>query len=189
MNPSDAPQHVKDELLSNETITWIGRPHPKLVMMTAVPFLIIGSLGITYFFVDIMKGKPSLMFNGVGLFFTAIGVFIFFGIVSTPLKLFMRNRSTYYVVTNNRYLVISGGKNKKVETYDKKSMKPMMKMSIMGLTNLCWQAPGEYKDSDGDLRKNVLWFSGIEPREVFNITSEDFPKFSELAKTMPPPPR
>lgn len=187
MKISDAPQHVKDELLPNESITWIGRPHPKMVIASAIPFLIFAVLCFSFFFADIMKSSPSLMFKGIGLFFTAIGVFIFFGIISTPLKLFMQNRSTYYVVTNNRYLVISGTKNRKIETYEKKLMKPMMKMQVLGLTNLVWQAPGEYRDSDGDVRKNLLWFSGIEPREVFNITSEEFPKMSELAKTMPPP--
>lgn len=187
MKISDAPSYVKDELLSNETITWIGRPHPKLVFASAIPFLIIALLGGVYFFADIMKGRPSMMFNGVGLFFTAIGCFIFFGILSGPFRLLRQNRSTYYVVTNNRYLVISGGRNRKVETYEKKLMKPMMKMQILGLVNLVWEAPGNHTDSDGSVRKNVLWFSGIEPREVFNITSEEFPKISELAKTMPPP--
>ncbi|MDX2107596.1 MAG: hypothetical protein SFY67_14440 [Candidatus Melainabacteria bacterium] len=184
---SETPQHVKDELIPGENITWIGQPHPKMVYASAIPFLIIALLGATYFFADIMKGRPSLMFNGVGLFFTAIGLLILFGIVSTPLKLFMQNRSTYYVVTNSRYLVISGTRNRKVETYEKKLMKPMMKMQILGLVNLVWEAPGNRTDSDGSVRKNLLWFSGIEPREIFNITSEEFPKMSELAKTIPPP--
>mgnify|MGYP006870803163 CR=1 FL=1 len=54
----------------------------------------------------------------------------------------------------------------------------MMKMQILGLVNLVWEAPGNHTDSDGSVRKNVLWFSGIEPREVFNITSEEFTTIS-----------
>jgi len=183
---SETPQHVKDELLPGESITWIGQPHPRVAYMSAIPAFIIAVLAAVYFFWDIMK-TPSLAFQGPGLIFTAIFCFIFLGIITTPLKLWMRFRSTYYVVTNSRYLVISGGRNRKVETYEKKMLTPLMKMTIMGLLTLVWQAPGQYTDSDGDTRGNTLWFSGLEPREIYNITSEEFPRISELAKTMPPP--
>ncbi|MCW5824772.1 MAG: hypothetical protein KIT34_18380 [Cyanobacteria bacterium TGS_CYA1] len=183
---SETPQHVKDELLPGENITWIGQPNSRIAYMTAIPTTTIALLAAVYFFWDFMK-MPSLAFQGPGLFFTAIFCFIFLGVLSTPFKMWMKFKTTYYVVTNNRYLVISGGRNKKVETYEKKLLTPLMKMTVMGLLTLVWQAPGVYTDSDGDTRRNTLWFAGIEPREIYNITSEEFPRLSELAKTMPPP--
>ncbi len=191
MQPHEAPQHVKDELLQGESITWIGQPSNRLALKATAVVLVAALLFVIFFLKDFMgfgRGVNfSLAFQGIGLVFTAFGLIFCTMALSAPLRVWLYFKRTFYVVTDKRYIVISGAKNKrKVEQYDKKTMTPLMSASFLGVTNLVWQAPGFYKDSDGDSRQNTLTFAGIEPREVFNITSETFPKLSEAVKTMPP---
>ncbi|MBP7862858.1 hypothetical protein KA183_14325 [bacterium] len=192
MLPPEAPQHVKDELQSNETITWIGQPSNKLALKATAVVLVAALLFIIFFLKDFMGfGRGAnffLAFQGIGLVFTAFGMIFCFMVLSAPVRVWLYFKRTYYVVTDKRYIVISGGnKNRKVQQYDKKTVTPLMSASFLGVTNLVWRAPGFYKDSDGDSRQNTLTFAGIEPREVFNITSETFPKLSEAVKTTSPP--
>ncbi len=192
MQPHEAPQYVKDELLQGESITWIGQPSNKLALKATAVVLVVALLFIIFFLKDFMgfgRGANfSLAFQGIGLVFTAFGMIFCFMVLSAPVRVWLFFKRTFYVVTDKRYIVISGGKNnRKVEQYDKKTVTPLMSASFLGLTNLVWRAPGFYKDSDGDSRQNTLTFAGIEPREVYNITSETFPKLSEAVKTMPPP--
>ncbi len=184
MQVSEAPQHVKDELLDNETITWIGQPSTKYAIVASVPFLLFAGFiafgSIKELLDSIVRHLPLpfSLFNCIGLLFACF-------VLSTPLKLWFQARSTYYVVTDKRIVIVSGGKNRKVEQYDKKTLKPMMSMSFLGFTNLCWTAPGTHKDSDGDTKSNTVTFFGIQPREVYNISSEPFPKISEMSRTLP----
>lgn len=192
MLPTEAPQYVKDELLQGESITWIGQPSNKLALKATALVLVAALLFIVFFLKDFMgfgRGANfSLAFQGIGLLFTAFGMIFCFMVLSAPVRVWLFFKRTFYVVTDKRYIVISGDKNnRKVEQYDKKTMTPLMSASFLGLTNLVWRAPGFYKDSDGDSRQNTLTFAGIEPREVFNITSETFPKLSEAVKTTTPP--
>ncbi len=192
MLPTEAPQYVKDELLQGESITWIGQPSNKLALKATALVLVAALLFIVFFLKDFMgfgRGANfSLAFQGIGLLFTAFGMIFCFMVLSAPVRVWLFFKRTFYVVTDKRYIVISGDKNnRKVEQYDKKTMTPLMSASFLGLTNLVWRAPGFYKDSDGDSRQNTLTFAGIEPREVFNITSETFPKLSEAVKTTSPP--
>lgn len=184
MQPHEAPAHVKEELLDNENIVWIGKPNPKFALLVATPIIIIAGFFLTGIVKELLDSLhrnlplPFTLFNCIGLLFVA-----FF--LSTPVKLWLQAVSTYYVVTDRRYLVISGNNNRKVEQYQKSSLTPMMSMTFMGLTNLCWSAPGTHTDSDGDTRPNVVWFNGLDPREVHKITSEPFPKLSEMSRNLP----
>lgn len=184
MQVNETPQHVKDELLDNETIVWIGKPNPKSVILIGSPFLLMGVLVAANFIKELLDGfarhlpVPFNLFSCIGLLFAIF-------ILSAPVRFWFRVRSTYYVVTDRRFLVITGDKNRKVESYDKKSLQPMLSINVWGMTNLCWSAPGTHTDSDGDIKQNTVWFSGINPRDVYQITSDSFPKLSELGKNLP----
>ncbi len=184
MQVNETPQFVKDELLNNESIVWIGKPNPLAALCMASPIFIIAglfSIGIIKDLIDSINKHlplPFTLFQSIGLVFVVI-------FISVPLNQCFKFLSKLYVVTDKRILIVTGNNNRTVEYYDKKTLTPMMSMTFMGLTNLCWSAPGTHTDSDGDARKNTLWFMGIEPREVYKISSEPFPKMSELGRNLP----
>jgi len=55
---------------------------------------------------------------------------------------------------------------------------------LFGKLHLLWNAPGFYRDSDGDYRRNTVLFAALPPESIYKIGIE-FPTITS-ARQLPP---
>jgi hypothetical protein len=111
---------------------------------------------------------------------TFIPVFLF-GLM--PLYLARRASRTYYVLSNERVLIIQDGRKRKVQSYERSTLTPMFKLDIAGKSMLCWQAPGMSRDSNGRVTANTAIFYAVDPATPQKMGIE-FPSITAAKTTI-----
>ena len=113
-NPSD---QFRDELNPGERIIWSGQPQQGLMLRAAdifmIPFSIMwGGFAIFWEFTVTSKGAP-FFFIIWGTPFILIGLYMIFGRFFVDK---MQRSKTYYALTNERIIILSGLFNQNVKT-------------------------------------------------------------------------
>ncbi|MCX7746470.1 MAG: PH domain-containing protein [Clostridia bacterium] len=98
----------QNDLLENEEILWTGQPLTRvfsIIDIFLIPFsLIWGGFAISWEFTAIHSGAP-LFFCLFGIPFVLVGLYITFG---RFIYKYVNLKNTYYAVTNQRVLILSG---------------------------------------------------------------------------------
>jgi hypothetical protein len=113
----DPESQIRPELGSTERLLWTGRPRSGLILRSADAFLIPFSLmwgGFAIFWETgvIIAGAPFL-FMLWGIPFVLVGLYLIFGRFWVDAK---QRARTYYGVTNERVIIISGLFHKSIKS-------------------------------------------------------------------------
>ena len=118
------PEDIRQQLSPNESTLWWGRPRQGLVFRGSDTFLIPFSLlwcGFAIFWESLVLSSPtaSAFFILWGLPFVAIGIYMVVG------RFFVEARqrsNTFYAVTPERVLIVSGLFSRKVKSLNLKTI-------------------------------------------------------------------
>jgi len=113
-NPADK---FRDELNPGEKIIWSGQPQQGLILRPAdalmIPFsLLWGGFAFFWEFGVIKSGAP-FFFMLWGIPFVLVGLYMIFGRFFVDMA---QRRKTYYALTNERAIIISGLLNQNIKT-------------------------------------------------------------------------
>jgi len=113
-NPSDK---FRDELNPGEKIIWSGQPQQGLTLQPAdifmIPFsLLWGGFAIFWESAAILSGAP-FFFMLWGIPFVLVGLYMIFGRFFVDMA---QRRKTYYALTNERAIILSGLFNQSIKT-------------------------------------------------------------------------
>jgi hypothetical protein len=177
MSNSNLPAFVKDELKRGESIVWQGQPDSKYAFRLSLPLLPV-ALVIALFMRHHVSLEFRSAFDFVGFFFSLLQFIPVAIIGMVPLFLAKMASNTYYLLTNERVLIVRNGRKRIVQSYERDSLAPMFKMDFAGRSMLCWRAPGMSQDSDGRPTVNTAVFYAVDPTTPAKMGIE-FPKVTE----------
>lgn len=108
--PENLAELVLDQLQGKERLLWAGQPDPKLMMIRAIPFTIIGSIvlivGVVVpFFMKQPGGGMDAMGILIGLGVGALGLMV----CTAPIWAKKRATKSAYALTNRRALIWKAG--------------------------------------------------------------------------------
>jgi len=115
---------AEKELAPGEKVVWADRPRPGALARREGPRFLMG-LPFTLFALVWMAGAfsatqkashdagPFVFFPLFGLIFVAVGGFM----LLSPLRAMAKARSTIYAITNERLLIIEGGRTRRVTSF------------------------------------------------------------------------
>jgi hypothetical protein len=111
------------ELLSGEKALWVGQPRQGILLRGAdvffIPFgLLWGGLAFFWEFSVITSGAPFLVVL-LGIPFVLIGIYIIIGRFYVDAK---QRARTFYAVTNERVLIVSGLFSRKVKSLNLRTL-------------------------------------------------------------------
>ncbi|MBU6452409.1 MAG: hypothetical protein KGS72_11560 [Cyanobacteria bacterium REEB67] len=177
MSSTSLPAFVREELQRGESIVWQGQPDSKFAFRVSLPVLLI-ALVIALVLRHHVSLEFGSVFDFVGFFFGLLQFIpvAVFGMV--PLFLARMAANTYYVLTNERVLIMRTGRNRVVQAYVRSSLTPMFKLDFAGRSMLCWRAPGMSQDRNGRLTANTVVFYAVDPTTPAKMGIE-FPKISD----------
>lgn len=189
MNTKEDP-FINAEMQPGESLVWVGQPDAGLALLAGTPATLIALL-IAFAALHELPGHfQRFVVSGVGPMFTFFDLMhILFllpvvAILFTPLWLYKKARQTYYAVSNKRVLVFKRGSMCSVASHERESLTPLAQMKLFGKLHLIWNAPGFYKNSDGELRRNTVLFAALPPETIYKIGIE-FPTITS-ARQLPP---
>jgi len=145
----EALHTVQTELLSNETILWTGRPKTSVIFHKQDGYLIPFSLlwggfaifweaGVAGYWGNTANTQPSYFMMLWGIPFIVIGQYFIWG------RFFVaawKKQRTFYVVSNQRVIVIQNGRNRKVASAYLDSLATLIKENSSGGTGTLRFAP------------------------------------------------
>lgn len=106
----------KNDLLEGEEILWSGQPENKIFSssdMFLIPFsLFWGGFAILWETIAIVSGAP-IFFCIFGIPFVLVGFYLMFGRFITKM---IKNKHTYYAVTNKRVMIYIEMRNRQMHT-------------------------------------------------------------------------
>ncbi len=115
------PTPIRSELAPGEQVIWSGQPRQGVILRASdiftIPFsLLWASIAVFWFYTAISQGAP-LAFSLFGVPFVLIGVYIVLGRFLTEAK---QRQHTYYALTAQRIIIISGVFSTKVQSINLK---------------------------------------------------------------------
>lgn len=151
------PQIINNEVSSGEKLLWWGQPEAMrqvlasfAIWLFAIPWTAFACFWVVMASQSVLHGKHSLgpmawAFPLFGLPFILIGL----GMLLMPFSAWLKMRSTYYLLTDKRLVVLTDGRTRTTQSYQ-----------LNGLTNLVRTEYGER----GDLVWTVLQRPVESPR-------------------------
>jgi hypothetical protein len=120
---NQSKQQITKELGSDESVLWSGQPRQGVFLRSAdfmlVPFSILwGGFAVFWEYSAINSGAP-FFFCLFGIPFVAIGLYFIFG------RFFFESRqraTTYYAVTNQRIIIVSGLLSRSVKSLNLRTL-------------------------------------------------------------------
>lgn len=109
--PENLAEQVKEQLQGKERLLWVGQPHPKLMMIRAIPVVIVGVImlivGVIVPF--LMKSPGGAGMDGmsilIGLGVGGVGIIV----LTAPIWAKKKALKTVYALTNRRALIWKAG--------------------------------------------------------------------------------
>ena len=124
----DAQQTAQAQLDAGERLLWFGRPDPKRQLLGSL-FILLFGIPWTAFALFWTAAASGLIWkeNGFGWhsLFALWGVpfiLVGFGMLSSPYWLYRKAKHTVYAVTNRRALIISGTRERKIQSFTRADM-------------------------------------------------------------------
>ncbi|MBK9201468.1 MAG: hypothetical protein IPP57_18590 [Candidatus Obscuribacter sp.] len=189
MNTREDP-FINNEMQPDESLVWVGQPDAGLALKVGIPLTIIALIIGLCVLHDLPAHCQQFIERGQ---WTIFAVFDFFELLFViplvplalaPLWLYQKARQTYYAVSTKRILVFNRGSKRSVASYERESLTPFAQVKLFGKLHLLWNAPGFYRDSDGDYRRNTVLFAALPPESIYKIGIE-FPTITS-ARQLPP---
>jgi hypothetical protein len=178
MLPMEAHQIVSRELnAAGETLLWTGKPDPVRSMRSTLGHFVFGFVWTAFIINAIVvshsgnRGESGLgkLFGMYGLISDLFFVpFVLAGawLLSSPLLAYWAALNTTYAITNQRVLIVSSGRNKKVRTYLTDSINMLERTEHPNGTGTVAFNRASNRDSDGDSRSIDAEFVGIPDARV-----------------------
>ncbi|MEO0843418.1 MAG: hypothetical protein AAFY21_07285 [Cyanobacteria bacterium J06641_2] len=179
--PNELRKKVHKELEAGETIRWVEQPVPRFFTASSIGsilfgipwtsfalFWIWGALGFKL--PDIREGIQSQhLFALFGLPFVLVG----FGMLSSPIWVWLAARKTVYLITNQRAISIQGGLSTTIRSYSPSQLKDIYRKERADGSGDVVISVRLLKDSDGDKRSEEIGFMGVRnAQEVEKILKQ-----------------
>jgi hypothetical protein len=146
------PDDIRNTLSTGEQPLWWGRPRQGLVLRgsdaLAIPFSLLWCGFAIYWETSVLQSNAPAFFSLWGIPFVAMGIYMVVG------RFFVEARqraNTFYVVTQERVLIVSGLFSRKVSTLNLKALTEM---------SLSEGSGGEGSISFGPQNPMALFFGG-----------------------------
>lgn len=166
----DLPEHlqtrVTKELRPGEQLKWVGQPRPSrhLLLGFGVWLFFIPWTAFSVFWIAAASGFRVPTFEGGWSLFPLFGVpFVLVGLggLSSPFWIYRKARSTVYIITNLRAVIIAGHNSVTVRSVNAKQLSEVVRTERAdGSGDLELKTDVSY-DSDGDRRSTTHGFFGI----------------------------
>ena len=167
--PNKLRKKVHKELEVGESIRWVEQPIPRFFTASSIGSILFGipwtsfalfwmwgALGFEL--PDIREGiQPKDIFALFGLPFVLIG----FGMLSSPIWVWLEARKTVYLITNRRAISIQGGIYTTVRSYLPHELKDIYRKEQADGSGDVIISVRLLKDSDGDNRSEEIGFMGV----------------------------
>lgn len=120
----NVPEEISREITASERVLWTGRPKQGVFFRGAdalmVPFsLLWGGFAIYWEASVLQMSNAPVIFPLFGLPFVCVGVYLIFGRFFADAK---QRERTFYAVTNERILIISGLFSRRVKSLNLRSL-------------------------------------------------------------------
>jgi hypothetical protein len=132
MLPENTTDKFRDELNPGERIIWSGRPQQGLMVRPGdalmIPFsLLWGGFAVFWEFGVVASGAP-FFFTLWGIPFVLVGLYVILGRFFVDAA---QRKKTYYALTNERIIIISGLFNQNIKSLELKKV-PELNLSTKG---------------------------------------------------------
>ena len=164
--PSELQVIVDREINSGERIQWIEKPAPHFFSPSAIGAFVFGIpwTAFAIFWICGASGFKIPDFNEGVDFFPLFGVpFVLVGLafLSSPYWTYKKSCKTVYVITNNRAILIEGGKTSRIQSFYPADFHDIYRTENReGFGNVIFNSSNQ-QDSDGDKTTNEIGFMGI----------------------------
>lgn len=170
---------VRQMIDGGESVLWSGRPAPGAVAIGSLPVSLFGIpfAGFACFWIwgawqaasqHEQKFGPWVLFPLFGLPFVLVGL----GLVTAPLWAWLGALDTVYAVTDRRALIISGRKNRSIQSFDRDDIGELTRVERADGSGTLYFATRTFT-SRGRTRQNRIGFIGIpEVRHVERLIRE-----------------
>jgi hypothetical protein len=123
---STVPQQLVGELAASENVLWSGQPQHGLALRGAdalfIPFSLAWGGFAIYWEVTVLGSNAPLFFALFGLFFVVVGLYLIVGRFFVDA---MQRTRTFYAVTSDRVVIVSGLFSRTVRSIDLKTFGEM----------------------------------------------------------------
>lgn len=206
-----AQSEIQRELGSGEKLLWSGQPRQGLRLglsdVIAIPFSLVWCGFAIFWETMAFKGHTPIFFKLWGVPFVAVGLYMVFGRFLIDAR--MRSR-TYYGVTNERLIIITGAFSRRVRALHLRELpEPTLteRSGGGGLVNFGPQLPFGLNRTANAVSQSLMPVLDVPERareaydaicraqqavkreEPSGSEPETDPRFATSAKLLPPPPR
>jgi hypothetical protein len=121
------PQEISRELAGSEKVLWTGQPRQGIVLRAfdafVIPFSLVWCGGVAFILFEAATAPNTpLFFVLFALVFVAIGIYLVVGRFLTEAR---QRARTFYAVTNDRIVIVSGLFSRTVKSIDLKTLGEM----------------------------------------------------------------
>ncbi len=151
--PTDTSTIFREELVAGERILWSGQPKQGFMLRPSDAFMIPYSLlwvvfAIVMGSIIVVEGAP-MIFTTIGVLFILAGLYMMIGRFFIDAK---QRERTYYALTNERVVIISGVFVRNVRT---------LNLKMLSDINISVKNDGRGTITFGPSHAIGLWFSGL----------------------------
>ncbi|MBE9216491.1 hypothetical protein IQ247_28170 [Plectonema cf. radiosum LEGE 06105] len=167
--PNELRKKVHKELEAGETIKWVEQPIPRFFTASSISSILLGipSTSFALFWIwaalgfkfpDIREGiQFQHLFALFGLPFVLIG----FGMLSSPIWVWLAARKTVYLITNRRAISIQGGVFTIIRSYLPSELKDIYRKEQANGSGDVVISVRLLRNSDGYQRSEEIGFMGV----------------------------
>lgn len=188
------PQIINNEVGSGEKLLWWGQPESMrqvlasfYIWIFAIPWTAFACLWVAMASLGTTNTKSSMgpmawVFPLFGLPFILVGL----GMLSAPIFAWRKMRSTYYLLTDKRLVILTDGRTRTTESYQLDGLSNLVRTEYGECGDLVWtvlQQPVETPRSSSNriiTSTPTVSLTGIkEPRKVEKLVVECSQKWLE----------